>query len=286
MRRIQFIEIHEQPWFPSFLRDEVTDALQFGLSLFKSYAPIAPLLQSAVESNSSRSIADLCSGGGGPWLDLSQKLQRDKPTLSIRLTDKYPNLGAFQSLRAASENRIAFSASPVDAMNVPPGLPGFRTMFSSFHQFAPDDARAILQNAVDASESIGIFEVTRRSPLTIALMIPWALLSLLSTPWIRPFRWSRLIWTYLVPIIPLVLLFDGVVSCLRTYQPQELRALVEKLTASEYDWVIGEHSGAHGGMRITHLMGCPRVRVSPRPISGEIEMSGSPAHEELVEAAR
>src|SRR5579863_4830856 len=86
MRRVQFIELHEQPWFPSSLRDEVTDALQFGLSLFKSYAPIAPLLESAVDSNGSRSIADLCSGGGGPWLDLSRKLQQDQPALSIRLT--------------------------------------------------------------------------------------------------------------------------------------------------------------------------------------------------------
>ncbi len=59
---------------------------------------------------------------------------------------------------------------------------------------------------------------------------------------IRPFRWSRLLWTYLAPIIPLVLLFDGVVSCLRTYQPQELREIIEKLSVSEYQWQIGEHS--------------------------------------------
>jgi hypothetical protein len=40
MRRIQFFEIHEQPWFPSSLRDFVTDALQSGLELVKAYAPI------------------------------------------------------------------------------------------------------------------------------------------------------------------------------------------------------------------------------------------------------
>ena len=26
MRRMQLIEIHDQPWFPGFLRDQVTDA--------------------------------------------------------------------------------------------------------------------------------------------------------------------------------------------------------------------------------------------------------------------
>ena len=39
MRRLQLIEIHEQPWFPSSLRDQATDALQFGFNLLNAYAP-------------------------------------------------------------------------------------------------------------------------------------------------------------------------------------------------------------------------------------------------------
>ena len=83
------------------------------------------------------------------------------------------------------------------------------------------------------------------------------------TPLIRPFRWSRLLWTYLIPIIPLVLLFDGVVSCLRTYRPQELREIVENLTAIAYQWEMGEHSGASGKLAITYLIGHLRAYVSP-----------------------
>lgn len=261
MRRVQFIEIHEQPWFPSSLRDGVTDALQFGFHLIKAYAPIAPLLQSALDSTRGRSIVDLCSGGGGPWLDLSRKLQADPPGLQIWLTDKYPNLGALQNVRAASGNHITFYPGSVEAMKVPGELTGFRTMFTSFHHFAPEKARAILQNAVDAGESIGIFEVARRAPSTISLVFAFALLLFVCTPWIRPFRWSRLLWTYLVPIIPFVLLFDGVVSCLRTYRPQELRELVEKLTANEYQWKIGEDST--GYTPVTYLIGYPSA--SPLP---------------------
>src|ERR1019366_410025 len=120
-------------------------------------------------------------------------------------------------------------------------------------------AHAILQNAVDARESIGIFEVTRHAPSTIGLVFAWVLMLFVCTPWIRPFRWSRLLWTYLVPIIPLVLLFDGVVSCLRTYRPQELREIVEKLTAAEYQWESGEHSRATAEAPITYLIGYPRA---------------------------
>jgi hypothetical protein len=261
MRRVQFIELHDEPWFPSSLRNNVTDALQFGLSLLKAYAPIAPLLLGVLDSTKSHSIVDLCSGGGGPWLDLSRQFRTDTQVFRILLTDRYPNLRAFQNVRLASINDVAFYPDSVDAMKVPGELRGFRTMFTSFHHFRPEEARAILQNAVDARQGIGIFEITRRSPSSIALMFPWALMLFVFTPLIRPFRWSRLLCTYVLPIIPFVLLFDGVVSCLRTYQIQELREMVKNLSGIEYQWEVGEHSRGLGIMPITYLVGHP-LRIS------------------------
>ena len=257
MRRIHFVELHEQPWFPSFLRHEITDALQFGLNALKAYAPITPLLQTALDATGSRSIIDLCSGGGGPWLDLSRKLQDDGEPFCIFLTDNYPNLGASETVKAVSRNRVAFHPDPVDARNVPRELIGFRTMFSSFHHFPREQARVILQNAIDAGQGVAIFEITRRAPSSIGLMFPWAFTALLFAPLIRPFRWSRLFWTYVIPLIPLVLLFDGVVSCLRAYTPEELRETVEKLGAIEYQWEVGEHSRAATQVPITYLIGYP-----------------------------
>jgi hypothetical protein len=269
MRRVQFIELHEQRWFPSSLRDDVTDAVQFGFNLLKAYTPIAPLLQNVIDSsgngtNAPQSIIDMCSGGGGPWLDLSRKLRcrdaGDSAGLQIWLTDKYPNLEAFQSISDSSDHHITYYPESVDAMNVPRALKGLRTMFTSFHHFSPQDARAILQNAVDAGENIGIFEITRRAPSTIGIIFVGVVLLFLHTPRIRPFRWSRLLWTYLIPIIPLVLLFDGVVSCLRTYRPQELREIVDKLTCCQYQWEIGELAG--GKAPVTYLIGYTSHRPS------------------------
>src|SRR5579863_3296730 len=104
MRRIQFIELHEQPWFPTTLRNEITDALQCGSEVLNAYAPISGLLQSALEATRGHSIVDVCSGSGGPWLDLSQKLQANATAYRILLTDKYPNLVAFENVKAASAN--------------------------------------------------------------------------------------------------------------------------------------------------------------------------------------
>jgi hypothetical protein len=258
MRRIQFIELHEQPWFPSTLRNAITDALQCGAELLKPYSSISVLLQRALDAARSLSIVDMCSGGGGPWLHLSQMFRGETATYRIRLTDKFPNLPAFESIKAASANRIDFHPSPVDAMKVPANLDGFRTMFSSFHHFPPAQARTILQNAVDAREGIGIFEITSRTASAMGMMFLWFLTPLAFTPCVRPFRWSRLLYTYVLPIIPLVLLFDGLVSCLRTYRTRELRELIADLAAPEYCWEIGRHSGNIGGLPITYLIGYPR----------------------------
>jgi hypothetical protein len=260
MRRVQLIELHEQWWFPSFLRDDVTEVLQAGLNRFKAYAAIAPLLRRVLDSTQCRSIVDMCSGGGGPWVGLVRKVRGDAwACLQIQLTDKYPNLRAFQKVQAASENQIGFYAGPVDAMDVPSELKGVRTMFTSFHHFRPEEACAVLQNAVDARQGIAIFEVTRRAASTIGLMFPWALTPLWITPFIRPFRWSRVLCTYLVPIIPLVFFFDGVVSCLRTYRVQELREIIARVTGAEYQWDLGEYAGASAGAPITYLIGYPRM---------------------------
>src|ERR1700691_5908692 len=120
MRRVQFIELHEQPWFPSSLRDDVTDAIQFGFNHLKAYEPVAPLLQNVIDStgngtnagpsSTTQSIVDMCSGGGGPWLDLSRKLRcrgaaGDSAGLQVWLTDKYPNLEVFPSVSASSDHQ-------------------------------------------------------------------------------------------------------------------------------------------------------------------------------------
>jgi hypothetical protein len=58
---------------------------------------------------------------------------------------------------------------------------------------------------------------------------------------------------YLIPIIPLYILWDGIASILRTYSENELQALVNSLeNAKDYEWEIGKTPGA---MPINYLIG-------------------------------
>jgi hypothetical protein len=257
MHRIQFIELHEQSWFPAFLRNDITDTIQCALNLSKAYAPIFPLLQRALTSAGNPPIVDLCSGAGGPWLDLARRLKGEMGEIRVSLTDKYPNHAAFKNAQACSEIAISFYQDSVDARNVPRELNGFRTIFTSFHHFPPDEARAIVQDTVNAGQGIGIFEITRRTASAILLIVFWSIAPFVLAPFVRPFRLSRLLCIYLVPAIPFVLLFDGVVSCLRTYQPGELRELVGQLSGSAYQWEAGESRDSGLRLPITYLIGYP-----------------------------
>jgi hypothetical protein len=136
-------------------------------------------------------------------------------------------------------------------------LQGFRTLFTCFHHFRPDTAREILADAVRQRHGIGVFEATERRLSAILGMLLTPLVVLLVTPAIRPFRWSRLFWTYLVPLVPLIVLFDGIVSCLRTYTPEELRSMVRDLGETEYEWEIGREPVPHSPSGVTYLIGWP-----------------------------
>ena len=143
----------------------------------------------------------------------------------------------------------------MDAAALPAELTGFRTIFTSFHHFTPDEAVAILQNAADDGQGIGVFEAAKRDPLTILLTVLMPLAGFLTAPFARPFRISRLFWTYIIPVIPFVLFFDGVVSCLRAYSQKELSLLAAQVKADNYVWQIGEQSG--GLAPVTFLVGYP-----------------------------
>ena len=257
MRRFQIFEIGDQAWLPNSIRHALTDYLQFVIDRTQPYAPIIPQLENALEQTRARQIVDLCSGGAGPWLSLKSVLLQSR-SVKVLLTDKFPNVEAFRRAEALSDGAIEFTVESVDATNVPDEMLGFRTLFTSFHHFRPAEARAILSDAVRKNQGIGVFEATHRSALAILLMFVTPFLALVFTPFIRPFRLSRLFWTYLVPVVPFIILFDGIVSCLRTYTPAELETLsAEALSGTQYQWEIGEQRGERQPLPVTYLLGYP-----------------------------
>ena len=239
MSRVHLFEFEDQKWFPNFMRNYMTDFLQFLTNKGKMFQPIIPLLKEEIDKSGTDQIIDLGSGGGGGLQWIVGELQKTKPSLKVVMTDLYPNIPAFKYTKERSEN-FDYLDYPVDARNVPGDLKGLRTQFLSLHHFKPEDVKKILQNAVDSKSSIAIFEGQERSLASILAMVFSPISVLLTTPFIRPFKLGRIIFTYLIPLVPVFVLWDGIVSSLRTYSVQEMELLIEDLNnKDDYNWKVG-----------------------------------------------
>ncbi|MEO8900970.1 MAG: class I SAM-dependent methyltransferase, partial [Polyangiaceae bacterium] len=72
---------------------------------------------------------------------------------------------------------------------------------------------------------------------------------------------SRLLLTYVVPVVPLCTWWDGVVSCLRAYSPEELQRLVASLPENNYVWDIGRLPVPGAPTSLIYLIGYPGARA-------------------------
>jgi hypothetical protein len=80
---------------------------------------------------------------------------------------------------------------------------------------------------------------------------------LLTTPFIQPFKIGRIIFTYLIPIVPLFVWWDGIVSSLRTYSVKEMEELVKSVENNEsFEWEIGRLKSGPGV--VLYLLGTVR----------------------------
>jgi hypothetical protein len=261
--RLELFEIHDQPWFPDFLRREVVDGLQMILERTDAYRPIAGRLREALNCSGAREVVDLFSGAGGPWPSFVQLFQSEgAPPVEVLLTDKFPIASSGGSAGKPCSSGIRILRDPIDATAIPENLQGFRRIFSSFHHFNPEQAGRFLRDSAARGQGVGVFEVASRHAFTVVTILAIPLADWLLTPFRRPFRWSRIFWTYVIPIVPFVLLVDGLISCLRAYSLGDLRAMTAGVNSRDYEWHIGEESNAHMPLRVTYLVGWPKKMVA------------------------
>ena len=264
MKRVHLIEIHEQSWCPSVVRDGMTDFLQMSIRLLGIFDYIVPHLADAMRRTGERRIVDLCTGGSGPWTRLHGRLERALGhEADVRMTDLYPSSSGVERVAALRNPRLCYETRSVDATDVPQDMVGFRTIFDAFHQFPPEVARAVMADAAKSKQGLAVFELCDRHPWTMFSVVALPLALLVLVPFMRPFRWSRLVVTYLIPVLPLVLLFDAFVSCVRTYRPSDLDQLIASLDPVEdYEWSRGQVRVPWRAMRVTYLIGTPRTDAS------------------------
>lgn len=201
---------------------------------------------------------DFCAGGGGPTPSIERtvnshlRAQKQEPVEFV-LTDLHPNIEAWEQV-ASKNPLITYEKEGVDASAAPESLVRrkdgkkvMRLFNLAFHHFDDPLATDILRNTVETSQGFAIFELQDRSFSSAITHLMFGIGILFSVPYYA-WKWrspATLFFTWIIPILPFVLVFDGYMSSLRTRTPDEVEALLRSCGADTSEWELKSGSERH-----------------------------------------
>ncbi|TXD32560.1 hypothetical protein FRC96_17120 [Lujinxingia vulgaris] len=262
MQRRHYFEFEDKSWLPGWLRECMTLYIAVIHRMLGSQAVLAPLVERALEASPRPRVVDLCSGAGGPMPQVIEALrEQGREDVELVLTDLYPNELAARRLSEEAQG-VRYEERSIDATAVPGELGGVRTIVCGLHHMRPAQARGILEDAWQKRQPFVAFELSDNSaPFALWwTAIPFGfLMTLALTPFVRPLTLRQLIFTYLIPVLPVLIAWDGAVSNVRTYTEEDLGELLSGAQSDDYRWEIGTASSARGPGKMLYVLGLPRV---------------------------
>jgi len=257
VKRIHLFEFEDLKWFPNWIRICMTRLIMVMHKKFNTSEDMAKLLAKLIKQTNTKKIIDLCSGSGGPMLDTVSLLKatHNIENIELLLTDLYPNLEDAERINQIN-NSISYRTTPLDATNLDNDINGILTMVGSFHHMRPELAKNILTEVQKKRQPICIMEINKEFPIILWwFLIPIsAILCLFITPLVKPLTAKQIIFTYLIPIIPICFAWDAVITSGRIYRMDDLNTLLKGLEKENYTW---EKGIIEGSSEKIYLMGYP-----------------------------
>lgn len=201
-------ELEDFDWFPIILRKYQMELIGILVSQFEFYHRVAKKIQQDLTQSNITQITDLCSGSGLPAVYVHQKLALSD--LKTTLTDKFPQ-------KISDVEGVEYLTSSIDVNNLEPDSNIYYTMFNAFHHLECNERNQLIQKVLDKNSHLMIVEIVQPTMLNVILVTLASTLGvLLLCPFIKPFEWKRLFFTYIIPINVLTVLIDGYISILKS----------------------------------------------------------------------
>jgi hypothetical protein len=216
-------ELEDRSWFPAFLRNHQTEFLAFIAKLFLLYEPIKPLILNKLYAPTAMDWTDTCSGSGGPIVALNI------PHKTL-LTDLYPpengkGLPIF----------IRYHPNPIDISHTLPPGKGLITMFNSFHHFDDATKEKILTDTINSGRPFLFTELLQPDTKSFLLVcFSTTLGHWLMVPFMKPFDWKRIFFTYIIPIHTITIFIDGIISVCKARNELYYKNLLYKIKKMDY----------------------------------------------------
>lgn len=264
--RIHSFEFCDQSWLSGVWREAYLDGLNFLFRLGGIYHRMYRPFSRWARASGGSQVLDLASGGAGPIETLVSSAQEARASIPrITLSDLFPDLRSYRRLQEAFPETVDCIPVPVNALSptsIGGGFP-LTSICTGFHHFKPDQAQQLLENIVNRSNGIFIMEPTERSWLSPLLPVLTFIPLMLAPFFSRRFSLKAFAISTLIPIVPLLVVFDGIVSALRMYRPEEILAMVPEPARSSWKWEWGKYRCLLV-FRATYLFGARTQQVSSK----------------------
>lgn len=243
MRRLHLFEFCDQPWFGGVFREGFMDCLNQFNRVFRFYEGAARAFHNWSAQRGMLPVLDLASGGGDHIEMLLRGALRENITLpQIVLSDLYPQTNHFRSLVARwGEKKVKFLGRPISALDTKDTEFRMRSCFSAFHHFDREQARLLIKDSLRNGDGLFIAECLHSGWLAAILIILGIIPSMCAPFFSERISFSKVFFSTVLPIVPLIVVFDGLVSMLRLYSVPEIWELVPEEYRNEVEICSGTY---------------------------------------------
>ena len=222
---MKLVELEDTSWFPKILRDQQLGYIGWLVKALNLYRPIPELLTKQLQRYQQIKLLDLCSGSGEPMISIYKIMNLN---IQMTLSDKYPPHN-FQM------SALKYRPGSTDVLEMNFNRETFYTMFNAFHHFTSTEQIAIV-NRMKNSNSPFLFVELLEPTLVVAFktLIANTIGQLLLAPFVKPFSWVRIFFTYIIPINLVTTSYDGTISVLKSKNANHYQTLLSSCANSGY----------------------------------------------------
>jgi hypothetical protein len=226
-------ELEDYYWFPTILRKYQMEFIGILVSKFSLYKTVAEDIKMLLIASNITKIVDLCSGSGEAAISVHRAI--NLPHLQLTLTDLYP-----QQIPALPN--ITYAPNAIDALQIPIEKDTFYTMYNAFHHFDKEEQKLLIEKIYEAKAQLYLVEIVRPTLMNFVQVTLAATLGVLFLcPFIRPFEWKRLLFTYIFPLNMLTVAIDGYISILKSKNVQQYRKRISEIIPFATNTKVSEH---------------------------------------------
>jgi hypothetical protein len=219
---LNLFEFNDLPWIPGVFRETLLDLMEFcnrGFRSFNQWAAGQAL--DYARRQRCRTIVEL-GAGSGPMTQLLAG-RAEKENICLVPCDLFPDLPGYRAMQQQHPGTVRPVFEPVDFSQPHDfGPSAAAVLVGTFHHIPQGLRSETLRALTQSARHVMVFEPLRNTLLSILLVFT-AIFPALLLPFYRfgsAGTLRRILWCWLIPVIPFMFLWDGVVSCLREWSPR------------------------------------------------------------------